>query len=232
MTVTAHQPVFLPWQGFFVKAMNAECMVLLDEVQYPRGRGWMNRNRLKCDRGELWVTVPVHKKGLGLQIIGNVEISMARNWHKKHLCAFQQNYTHAPYFQDLFPSIQTIYRKPHTKLVSLNEAFIRYFWDLLSIKTALCVQSELGVSGRGTELIIEICRHLEAEQFLTFPAAAKYLNFDEIQRRGIKIICIHFKPPVYPQLWGDFIFNLSVFDLLFNCGPKSAEILAGAAIIQ
>ena len=34
-----------------------------------------------------------------------------------------------------------------------------------------------------------------------------------------------FKPPVYPQLWGNFIENLSYIDLLFNCGEKSRKIL-------
>jgi len=34
-----------------------------------------------------------------------------------------------------------------------------------------------------------------------------------------------FFPVILISVWGDFIGNLSVFDLLFNCGPKSKEIL-------
>jgi len=33
MIVITHQPIFLPWPGFFFKAMKADCMVLLDDVQ-------------------------------------------------------------------------------------------------------------------------------------------------------------------------------------------------------
>ncbi|MFW6138080.1 MAG: WbqC family protein [Spirochaetota bacterium] len=37
-----------------------------------------------------------------------------------------------------------------------------------------------------------------------------------------------FRPPVYPQLWGELIYNLSTLDLLLNCGgPKSREIIQG-----
>jgi hypothetical protein len=38
---------------------------------------------------------------------------------------------------------------------------------------------------------------------------------------------ILFQPgrPVYPQLWGDFIANLSVLDLIFNCGDAARPIL-------
>jgi len=37
MIVITHQPIFLPWPGFFFKAMKADCMVLLDDVQFPQG---------------------------------------------------------------------------------------------------------------------------------------------------------------------------------------------------
>jgi len=34
--------------------------------------------------------------------------------------------------------------------------------------------------------------------------------------------------PVYPQLWGDFIPNLSALDLALNCGPRAGDILMAA----
>jgi len=52
MIVTTHQPIFLPWPGLFDKALRADTGVLLDEVQFPLGRGWMNRNRLESQHGE------------------------------------------------------------------------------------------------------------------------------------------------------------------------------------
>lgn len=54
MIVTTHQPIFLPWPGFFYKALCADVMVLLDDVQFPLGRTWITRNRLKSAQGEQW----------------------------------------------------------------------------------------------------------------------------------------------------------------------------------
>jgi hypothetical protein len=200
-------------------------MVLLDDVQFPRSRGWMNRNRVKSDRGELWLTVPVQRKGRGLQSIRNVKIYNELDWRKKHLTGIRQNYVHAPFMGEYFTSIRAVYNKAHQELASLNLDFIRFFWKSLSLKSRLLLQSELGVQGKGTELVMDICDKLGAKIFLTFPAAQKYLALDDMARRGIEVQFINYYAPVYPQLWGDFLINLSVLDLLFNCGPRSRDII-------
>jgi hypothetical protein len=50
-------------------------------------------------------------------------------------------------------------------------------------------------------------------------------------KNGIEITRSNFRPPVYPQLWGDFIYNLSTLDLLLNCGPKSRDIVIGKSSV-
>lgn len=225
MIVATHQPIFLPWPGFFFKAHHADCMVLLDEVQFPRGRGWMNRNRLKNEHGQLWLTVPVHKKGRGLQVIRDVEIFNEIDWRKKHVRSIQQNYANAPYLEHYWTALGHIYKTKHKKIISLNLELIRFLWQALSLKTELLLQSDLGVTGTGTDLLINICQHLQAERYLTFPVVEKYLDRDKMSASAIQLTFANFHPPIYPQLWGDFIYNLSALDLLLNCGPKSGEII-------
>jgi len=225
MDIAIHQPIFLPWPGFFFKAMKAQCMVLLDRVQFPRGRGWMNRNRLKSPHGELWLTVPVHKKGRGLQLIDSVEVFDRTNWPRKHLSSIQHNYANAPYLKDYLPALERIYTSGHRKLTSLNLELIRLFWQALDLKTDLVLQSDLGIKGKGTKLIANICRHLQAAGYVTFPIAEKYLDLEMMKQFGIRTRLVQFHPPVYPQLWGDFISNLSILDVLLNCGPKSKEFI-------
>lgn len=226
MIIATHQPVFLPWSGFFIKALKADCVVLLDGVQFPRGRGWMTRNRLKCDQGELLLTVPVHRKGRGLQIIHDVQLIKGTGWKKKHLRSIEQWYAHAPYLDDYSPMIRQIYGQGDDRLLSLNLRFILFLWDVLGFKTHLVLQSELGVTGRGTELILRICERLGAKRYFTFPMAAKYLDSAQMGEGGVELSTVVFYPPVYPQLWGKFIPNLSALDLLLNCGSKSLEILS------
>jgi len=228
MILATHQPIFLPWPGLFYKAMLADCLVLLDDVQFPRGRSWLNRNRLKNERGEAWLTVPVWKKGRGLQVIRQVEIYDERVWRKKHLRSIQQNYVNAPYLNEYFETIESVYQKNHSLLAELNIDLIRFLWEALSLKTQLLLQSDLGINGKGTELLIKICKHVGSNSYSIFPMVEKHLDIVEMKKHGIELAPVNFHPPVYPQLWGEFIYNLSTLDLLLNCGPKSKDIISNA----
>jgi len=74
MIVSTNQPYFFPYPDFFYKAHLSDIFVILDEIQFPRGATWVTRNRFKNDLGTLWMTIPVWKKGLGLQNIDEVRI--------------------------------------------------------------------------------------------------------------------------------------------------------------
>jgi len=228
MVVTTHQPIFLPWPGLFYKGLRADTTVLLDEVQFPLGRGWMNRNRLKSEQGELWLTVPVRRTGRGKQLIRDVGLCEETDWRRRHLLGIRQNYAHAPYLEEHLPAIEAIYACDQTRLIDLNVELIRFLWDALGLKGKLVLQSELGVSGRATDLLISICQALHADTYLALPYVEKFLGTDELRAGGIALAVARFSPPVYPQLWGDFRYNLSALDLLLNCGPKSLNIISRA----
>jgi len=225
MIISTNQPYFLPFPGFFYKASLSDIFVVLDTVQFPRGTTWISRNRFKNDQGALWLSVPVWKKGLGLQRIHEVRICHEFRWVAKHLASLKAAYAKAPYFAEHLPFIETTYRTRFEKLIEFNMAFIRYLFRQLKIETEIKLLSELGIQTAGSQMLVDICRRLGAAVYLAQRAAAKYLDPKPFRQGGIEIQLI--KPPacVYPQLWGAFVSNLSTCDLLFNCGPKAHDIL-------
>lgn len=227
MIVSANQPYFSPFPGFFYKAHLSDIFVILDGVQFPRGTTWTSRNRFKNDQGTLWMTVPVWKKGLGLQRIDEVRICHEGRWGKKHLDSLVHAYAHAhaPYFMEHLDFVKNIFSPGFEKLIDLNLEIIRYLLSQLHINTKVILLSELGIEARGDHLPIEICREMGASHFLAQSAAKKFLNGTLFQEAGIRLEYVKFPTIVYPQLWGNFIQNLSAFDLLFNCGPKAHDIL-------
>jgi hypothetical protein len=225
MIVSTNQPYFFAYPGFFYKANLSDIFVILDDIQFPRGTTWVTRNRFKNDQGTLWMTIPVWKKGLGLQKINEVRICDEGRWAKKHLESLKSAYARAPYLVDHLDFVERIFSSDFKRLIELNLAVIRYLMEHLHINTDIILLSELGIQSRGDQLLIEICRSIKASHFLTQNAALKFLNQDPFHEAGIKLRS--FNPPslVYPQLWGDFIPNLSTLDLILNCGPKAHDIL-------
>ena len=225
MILSTQQPYFFPFAGFFYKAHLSDVFVILDTVQFPRGTTWVSRNRFKNDQGTLWLTVPVWKKGLGLQRIHEVRICHEFRWVTKHLASLKSAYARAPYFEDHIEFIEDTYLARFEKLIELNGAIIDYLWRQLKIRAEIKFLSQFGIQSAGNQMLIEICQALGASTYTAPHAAAKYLDPALFDRAGIKLR--FFKPPVlvYPQLWGAFISNLSVLDLLFNCGPRSHQIL-------
>jgi hypothetical protein len=149
MIIAANQPYFCPFPGFFAKAAGADVLVILDEVQFPRGATWITRNRFKNDQGALWLTVPVWKKGLGLQTISQVRLCYDGRWPRKHLASLKSAYRHAPYLAEHLPFLMETFSRRYERLLDLNLAIIRYLMQELELDTKLVLLSELGVEGRG-----------------------------------------------------------------------------------
>jgi hypothetical protein len=227
MKVSVSRPYFAPYPGFFYKAHLSDVFVILDDVQFPRGTTWITRNRFKNSQGTLWMTVPVMKRGLGLQKINDVRIYAEDRWRSKHLESIKTAYAHAPYLQDHLPIVEEWFSGSYEKIIDLDLSMIRHLSSHLGVRVEVEILSELGIRGSGSSLLVEICRTLGADRFLAQAPAEKFLESSLFESAGIALEFFHPPSPVYPQLWGDFLPNLSSLDLLFNCGPKSRDILFG-----
>jgi len=225
MIISAGRPYFAPFAGFFYRVYLADLFVILDSVQFPRGTTWITRNRFKNDQGSLWMTIPVWKKGLGLQNINDVRLCREGSWPRKHPASLKQAYANAPYFDEHLPFIENLFATASGRLIDLNLAIIRHLMLNLGLDTEIIRLSELNIDAGGDRLLIAICRYFDASVYLAPRAAGKYLDAGMFKSAGIELRYVNPRSPVYPQLWGDFIPDLSTFDLLFNCGPKAREIL-------
>jgi hypothetical protein len=228
MMIACHQPNFLPWPGLFFKAMQVEHLVLLDDVQFPLGGSWVNRNRLKNDQGEMWLTVPVWKRGRSRQRIEQVEICNEENWQKKHLFSLEHAYRHAPHWDQHEEFCREIYHRPWQNLLELNLAILDYMRAALGLPEPFLLNSNFAIEATGSQRLVAICQALGAGKYLTVFSSGKYLDQELFHRHGIEVVYYKYDPPIYPQLWGQFIANLSALDLLLICGSKSSGIIGQA----
>ncbi len=227
MIVGIHQPEYLPWIWFFDKVAQSDLFVLLDNVQFEKNY-IQNRTKIKTQSGWIWLTVPVLMKGRSEQLIKDVEIVRTENWQKKHWRSIFHAYKEAPYFQNYRDFFEEIYSKEWKHLADLNETIIRYLIQQFGIEAEVMRASQLGVTGKRTDLLLAICKALNATTYLSGVSGKDYLEESKFAEAGIEVRYQEFRQhPVYPQLHGEFIPQMSVVDLLFNCGPSSMEIIRG-----
>jgi len=222
MKVAIHQPNFLPWLGYFYKMAKSDVFVILDNVQYEKN-GLTNRTKIKTTQGERWLTLPVSQKFP--RMIKKIELVNFENEKKKILKTIELNYKKAKYFDYLFPELKKILEKEWRYLADLNIELIKLLEEKLKIKTKLEIASSYDFQGESDDLLISICKKFNAESYLSGRGGSKYQDENKFKKANIKLEYTDFICLPYPQLWGDFIPGLSIIDLLFNCGPKSDEIL-------
>jgi hypothetical protein len=224
LIVAIHQPNYIPWLGFFYKIAKSDIFIFLDDVQYTKN-SFINRNKIKTSQGSIWLTLPVRNKGRFGQLIREVELNESVPWRKKHIKTLEANYSRSIYFLKYYDSIKNLYDISNGSLSILNITFIKYICAELGIKTKFINASEMKISGTSTNRLVDICMQLGADTYFSGFGGSKYQEEEIFNKYGIKLQYSDFIHPVYTQLWGEFIPNLSIFDLLFNCGERSLEIL-------
>lgn len=219
--VAIHQPEYLPWLGFFKKMMNVELFVFLDDVQF-RKKGWQNRNRIRINDGTTLLSIPVHTHSYPK--INEVTIDNEKNWSMRHKKSILYNYARAPYFGEIKDFIESIFEKKFQYLVDLNTEIIKFIMNELEIKSKIVFSSELEISKKGSDRVLDICKAVDADHYITGTFwAESNLRVEEFKKSNIDVEFQKFQHPTYKQIHGEFIPEMSIIDLLFNEGRKEAK---------
>ncbi len=221
--IAAHQPNYIPWPGFFHKIIASDAMVFLDHVQYS-DKTWTNRNKIKTPNGANWLSVPVSLPKHDLPTY-DVCIDPSNGvWGRKHWKTLLMSYGKAKHFKRYADFFEHLYSDKWNLLVDLNIAIIQYILTEIGCSKPLVKSSSLAPNGRSNEMLIDICKKMEADKFLS-GSGGPYMESKKYERESITVIYQHYHCPQYPQLHGPFEQNLSVIDLLFNCGPDTFDLI-------
>lgn len=223
MKVGIIQSSYIPWRGYFDFIDEVDLFVFLEDVQYSKG-SWRNRNRIKTQNGLLWLTVPVHAKHGKIQI-RDVRIDNSKKWVHQHARTLEENYARAPYFRDYYIGFLNQLNTGFKNLSTLNIAITQWLMQQLEIHTPTMISSELDPEGKATDRLLDILVKLGADCYVSGPSAKNYLEESKFRKKGIRLEYKSYDYPDYPQLWGNFVSNVTVLDLLFNMGPDSRRFL-------
>lgn len=226
-TVVIHQPDFLSYLGFFHRLLHSDLYIVLDDVQFVKGtsQSWMNRDKIKTQQSEQWLTINVKKASRDTKI-NEISLSDTINWKKQNLDLLKQNYRKAEYFDEIFPYLEKLYSNDYDKLFEFNMASILMLMELFDIKIDIVYSSTLKTTQTKSERLVELLTQVDATHYLSGVGAKAYHQDAPFDKAGLKVVWQEFQHPIYPQLHGDFIPYLSSIDLLLNCGiEQSRKIL-------
>jgi hypothetical protein len=222
------QPRLFPGLHYLHRMMVADVFVIFDSVQFnPRHEE--NRARLKTLRGAEWLTVPM-RQGSREQLVRETRVDNSQAWQRKALGTIQHHYGKAPYYQTHASAIQRILETPHETLTELDRASWEPALRLLGITCRFVCSSELPVAGKGPRLLLEICKHLGADTYLSGAFGREYLDTAEFAREGVAVAFHEYQYQPYPQRYEGFLPFLSYLDALFNAGLDREVVLASGGM--
>ncbi len=237
VVISAHQPNFIPYLGFFDKMKKSDIFVIRDDVLFSSNKNsFHHRNRIRINGNNnlenpqwKWLTLPIEEKS---DLIKNIRIK--RNtikkknilWNAELLDSIEKNYKNSRFFQEYFPVFERIFDNSDETLLSLNMKIINFLKNVFGIDTKIVFASSLELKygkdeeKNASEDLAKICEALGGKIYLSGSAGKNYLDLEPFKKRGIKVIFQEYNHPVYKQNHPGFLPNLSSIDGLFCAGKK------------
>ncbi|HZW85037.1 MAG TPA: WbqC family protein [Nitrososphaerales archaeon] len=229
MRAAIHQPQYFPYPGFFHKLTLADIFVVMDETQYDKR--FTNRNRILDAHGPIWLSVPINKSQ---KFLPNrlVEINNEIPWREDHWKKILLSYGNSRFFE-LYRSLESIYSTEWSFLFELNLETMKKTMQWLGIDTPIVRESELQAMGESTERLVNICKSLGADTYISGIGGKGYLQEELFESNHLKLEYQSYRPVPYPQRFSKtFIPNLSIIDMLSNAGPESVRLIGEAQVPQ
>ena len=203
MIATIHQIEHAPHLSLFNKFEKADVVILGDTFDFKKNY-YENRNKILYKDSWKWITVPVEQHNH--KPIKDVKIIYDGKWEIKYLGSLTETYGHYPYFNTIYPVIEHIIMKKYEYISDLNLDLMIHFMDMLGIRKHIFLSSKLNVSPdlTGTDLLVELCKKVDADTYLSGPSGKDYLDLSKFE--NIKVEFHELNP------------GLSVYDYLFTKG--------------
>ena len=220
------QPNYIPWKGVFDLIDQVEVFVFYDDVQYTV-KDWRNRNIIKTSHGDKWLSVPVIHKGKRNQLIHEAKINNIENWQKNHYKTIKLAYSKTKYFNEYYYILEELYlNNKWDKIAELDIFATKLIAVALGIKVEWVRSSELKKAGdKDGERVVKICKELGCNHFINGPTSKPFMNERLFNEACIKLDYLEYNYNVYEQQHPPFNHNVTVLDLIFNCGPNAINYI-------
>ncbi len=213
------QSNYIPWKGYFDIIASVDEFILYDDMQFTRTH-WRQRNKIKTIQGVQWISIPVgehvHRR------IRDVSITDMK-WQSNHWKRLLHSYKKSKFFDEIASWLEPLYlNNVYATLSEVNRCFIEEICAYLKISTKISNSWDYNLIDGKTERLADLCAQAGGTEYISGPAAKDYIDPDIFVSKNIKLTWFDYSGyPEYPQMHGEFVHEVSILDLLFNCGKNS-----------
>ena len=205
----------------------ADVFVIMDDVQYDKR--FTNRNRILVPQGPMWISVPI-VKGDKFQPNMLVEINNSIDWRNDHFRKITNSYANAPFFHLYQDYLKSVYAKDWELLFDLDFELVKATAGWLGIKIPMLRESELKVTGTATDRLVNTCKAVGADTYISGIGGKNYLDEGSFSKNGLSLVYQNYHPLPYRQRFTtSFVPDLSIIDMLSNAGPDCMKAAYGEA---
>ncbi|MEJ2594652.1 MAG: WbqC family protein [bacterium] len=227
MKLAIMQPYFFPYIGYYQLVNSVDQFIFYDDVNFIK-RGWINRTNIITREARQLLSVSLSQSSQNKRIN---EIKL-KGQPEKILRTIEFTYKKAPYFDDVFPLVQSCILSDYEVVSEFAANTIRSVSEYLGIKTDFSFSSEFHRSTAGYEKarrLIDICRKENADVYINSIGGQAIYTKEEFEQEGIDLYFLKTKKISYDQnpiRKEGFEANLSMIDvLMFNGRDQVNKLL-------
>lgn len=248
MKVAVMQPYFFPYIGYFqlIRAVDVFCPY--DRIAFQK-RGWAHHNHiLSPGRPPNRIGLRVRGKS-SFRLIADLQLDDSTPWRRQLLKTLRCSYGRRPFFDESYPFLEELMLTGLSSLSEFNKHCIIRTAQHLGLKTAVLSETrfdDLEASlDRGADAVTEdmghsgvhppdcktvraagICKRLGGTEFVNSRGGMKLYNKQDFAHEGISLLFLVPRQISYSQGSQTFHPDLSIIDVLMNCGrARTRELL-------
>lgn len=226
LRIAIKQPYFFPWIGFWQELYAVDKYVVYDDVNFIN-RGWIHRNRILVNGQPKYFNLPMFGASQN-KLISQIQVNNDTKEIHRNCCIIHDAYRKAPYYNIVFPVIEEILNCGRDNVAAFLTESIRIICRYLNIETELLVSSDIpkDCSLKAQDKILDICRVLNADEYIDSMGATGLYQKNAFEERGMKLWFLKTEVVNYQQFDNQFCGSLSIIDvMMFNSVAEIDEML-------
>jgi len=221
------QPYVFPFIGYFQLIGAVDKFIFYNDVNFIK-KGWIHRNRILVNGQDHLFTIPCADISQNKRIC-DTRLAFDEKEKNKLLQTISQAYKRAPFFETIFPLLESILIRQYD------------FIDELAIQSVKDVSSYLNLNAsfeesknrygneelKKADRLIDICLIEDINSYINASGGQSIYTTEYFKERGVDLQFLNGLPKSYQQFDGTFVPWLSIVDvLMFNDKTTISKLLA------